>query len=253
MTGCSSCRASNPSELRFCTACGRELDQGLAQFLSKHGLRDHLGALQQHDLLSIQDVLALGDEDFRELTLPYGDLVRLKNAIQELRAGDRFTTTTPTEQAPSSSPPIQPTASSHPLSPQSRSNAGKLLAGVVLTIAAGEAAIFLFLPRADRHAEKSPQMSDPNLSPAEQAVREAESELALLRSRPASSGTHTACPKILSGALPPVCQKTPMVLRLGAAGQLRIVSLGAVLSHRRKAREILTADYTRTHSPIPRR
>jgi hypothetical protein len=183
MTLCLSCHQSNPDESKFCTVCGSKLDQGLAQFLSSHGLHEHLGALQRHDLLSLQDVLALGDEDFRELALPYGDLVRLKNAVQELRVGDHVTTS-PTEREPPSQLPIQPAASSLP--PQSRSGTGKLLAGVVLTLAAAAACIVLVWPTAK-------QVSDSSLGSAGQAVRnaekralQAERELALLRGQPAS-------------------------------------------------------------------
>ena len=135
MSQCPSCNSSNPEGLKYCVACGHELDQGLSGFLQANGLGEHLEVFRQNDLLNVSDLLGLGDSDLRELKLPYGDIVRLRSALQAFRAEPEEEEEVISVQ-PAPEPVVQQVAAAQPAplvsAPQpAKSGAGKVVAWVV--------------------------------------------------------------------------------------------------------------------------
>lgn len=79
---CQSCNNSNSEDQRFCTVCGQELDMGALCFLKANGLAEYQAVFLQNKLLLLKDLLGLSENQLRELKLPYGDFMRLRNALQ---------------------------------------------------------------------------------------------------------------------------------------------------------------------------
>ena len=198
MSQCPSCNNSNPEGLKYCAACGHELDQGLSGFLQANGLGEHLEVFRQNDLLNVSDLLGLEDGDLRELKLPYGDLVRLRTALQTFRAGHKEEEEVISVQ-PAPEPVVQQVAAVQPAplvsAPQpAKSGAGKVVAwvvgGVVALVIIG--AIGSGDPN-NTSKEEELQEASRNLSnQAEQAAqealeraRQAEQELATMREKAA--------------------------------------------------------------------
>ena len=199
MSQCPSCNSSNPEGLKYCAACGHELDQGLLGFLEANGLGEHLEVFRQNDLLNVSDLLGLEDGDLRELKLPYGDIVRLRSALQVFRAEPEEEEEVVSVQ-PAPEPVVQEVAAAQPAplvsAPQpARSGAGKMVAWVV----GGVAALVIIGvigsgdPNNTSKEEEVSQDPPPDLSnQAEQAAqealeraRQAEQELATMREQAA--------------------------------------------------------------------
>jgi hypothetical protein len=134
MKKCHACNAANPDGQKYCAGCGGELDRGLAEFLSSHGLQEHLEIFRQNDLFDVSDLLALGDADLRELRIPYGDIVRLRSAMEIFRQPERVQVDEDRPSGPSPLPQTEtvprPVATTAP--PEtSKSSLGKIVGAVV--------------------------------------------------------------------------------------------------------------------------
>ena len=198
MITCPTCYRSNPEGLKYCVACGHELDQGLSGFLQANGLGEHLEVFRQNDLLNVPDLLGLEDSDLRELKLPYGDVVRLRTALQAFRAEPEEEEEVVSVQ-PAPEPVVQQVAAAQPAplvsAPQpAKSGAGKVVAWVVGGVVA--LVIIGVIGSGDPNntsKEEELQEASPNLSnQAEQAAqealeraRQAEQELATMREKAA--------------------------------------------------------------------
>ena len=133
MPSCPSCYRPNPEGVKYCASCGHELDQELAGFLEANRLGEHLEVFRQNDLINVSDLLALEDSDLRELKLPYGDIVRLRTALQAFRAEPEEEEVASVRTAPE--PVVQQLAVAQPApvvatSQPSKSGVGKVVAWV---------------------------------------------------------------------------------------------------------------------------
>jgi TPR repeat protein/uncharacterized membrane protein len=81
MNRCPRCKTENSDDLAFCIRCGEKLPPSLGLFLSEHGLHEHLITLQNAGLCSVTDLEASDVDIFKKL-LPYGDVLRLRKALQ---------------------------------------------------------------------------------------------------------------------------------------------------------------------------
>jgi hypothetical protein len=82
---CEQCGKNNDSHQNFCVVCGNGLPPDLASFLADAGLAFHEASFRNNDLNTIADLLSLVDSDLKELQIPYGDIVRLRNALSQYR------------------------------------------------------------------------------------------------------------------------------------------------------------------------
>ena len=88
MKSCGICETQNADQARFCSECGESLLNELESFLKQSGLEALGGVLRQNDFSSPEELLALNDEDYKELGLTLGQKIRLKKALEELAAND---------------------------------------------------------------------------------------------------------------------------------------------------------------------
>ena len=197
MITCPTCHRSNPEDLKYCVACGHELYQGLPAFLESNGLGEHLEVFRQNDLLNVSDLLGLEDGDLRELKLPYGDIVRLRSALQAFRAASEEEEEVVSAQ-PELEPVVRQVAAAQPAplvsAPQpAKSGVGKMVAWVVGGVVALVIIGVIGSGAPNKAAEEVSQEASPDLSnQAEQAAqealeraRQAEQELATMREQAA--------------------------------------------------------------------
>jgi hypothetical protein len=142
MRACSKCGSDNTEDQNFCVSCGSKLPLSLALFLSEAGLAAHLDTFKSNDLLTVDDLLALGDADLRELQLPYGDVLRLRSALNAHR-GDNISEERVAQEQPAlivpETPqylPAQTTAAPPVASVPSSTGTGKIVGGVLAGVAA---------------------------------------------------------------------------------------------------------------------
>jgi hypothetical protein len=142
MRPCAKCGTDNADDQKFCVSCGNKLPLSLTLFLAEAGLAAHFETFNKNDLLTIDDLLVLGDSDLRELQLPYGDLLRLRGALNAYRGGNTSEnevaqeqpTLIATEVLPS--PPVQNAVPPPVVSASSSTGSGKIVGGVLAAVAA---------------------------------------------------------------------------------------------------------------------
>lgn len=88
MKNCGICETENPDHSRFCSGCGESLLNELEGFLEQSGLDALSDVFRQNDFSSPEELLALNDDDYKELGLTLGQKIRLKKALEEFFGSD---------------------------------------------------------------------------------------------------------------------------------------------------------------------
>lgn len=130
MNKCTNCQTENQDSLSFCTRCGKRLPPSLRGFFEQHSLQDRYESFVERGVTSISDLLLADLESFRSF-VPYGDIVRLRKALQSVGSANLMTgsvasqptaiafssqtsePSTPAPIPPVTSPPIQQPAQPH--------------------------------------------------------------------------------------------------------------------------------------------
>ncbi len=100
MKKCTKCSAENNDDVKFCLSCGTSLQTDLEKFLENQGISQLAGVMKANDITSLEVLKELGEHDLGELGLAYGDKVRIKVAIESLKAPQQKTTTDRQTPAP---------------------------------------------------------------------------------------------------------------------------------------------------------
>jgi uncharacterized membrane protein len=100
MKKCTKCSSENNDDVKFCLSCGTSLQTDLEKFLENQGISQLACVMKANDITSLEVLKELGEHDLGELGLAYGDKVRIKVAIESLKAPQQKTTTDRQSPAP---------------------------------------------------------------------------------------------------------------------------------------------------------
>jgi hypothetical protein len=93
MKTCPKCSAENNDDVKFCLSCGANFQSDLEKFLEAHGISQLAQVMKSNDITSLEVLKELGDNDLGDLGIAYGDKVRIKIAIESLKAPLQKTST----------------------------------------------------------------------------------------------------------------------------------------------------------------
>jgi uncharacterized membrane protein len=85
MNKCTHCQAENQDNLSFCIRCGKKLPPSLNSFLQDQSLQEHHSVFLERGITSLSNLASADLESFRSF-LPYGHIIRLRKALNDMSA-----------------------------------------------------------------------------------------------------------------------------------------------------------------------